>query len=397
VRKKNGGEEPSQKQMVKDGKPRRFRELQRKKKRGDQYCKYKKESWIRELMQEVEVNNRDSRKLYELIKHGNSTSKKTQRIDNKRWETYYTELFREEKEITGRKKEKAEMEDSNNEDDAPSYDEYMEIIAQLKTKKAAGPDQISNELIKQGGHELLSRVYRILVAVWQSETMPQEWRTGLLIPLLKKGDPTQCSNYRGIMLLNTTYKILTLIIRKRLTEHTETKLGEYQNGFRKGKSTMDAIHVISQIIEKSYEHDIELHILFIDFKQAFDNINRRSLVEQMQQMQIPEKLIKLTKMTMDNSRARISTTEGVTNEINIERGVRQGDALSTTLFNIALDGAIKAAGLDRAITVSATQVIAYADDIALITRDKKSLGAALQNLVTETEKRGLQLNQDKTK
>jgi hypothetical protein len=154
---------------------------------------------------------------------------------------------------------------------------------------------------------------------------------------------------------------------------------------------------MSQIIEKSYEYDIELHILFIDFKQAFDNINRRSLVEQMQQMKIPEKLIKLTKMTMDNSKARISTTEGVTNEINIERGVRQGHALSTTLFNIALDGAIKAAGLDRAITVSATQVIAYADDIALITRDKKSLGAALQKLVTETEKRGLQLNQDKTK
>jgi hypothetical protein len=86
----------------------------------------------------------------------------------------------------------------------------MEIIAQLKTKKAAGPDQISNELIKQGGHELLSKVYRILVAVWQSETMPEEWRTGLLIPLLKKGDPTQCSNYRGIMLLNTSYKILYL-------------------------------------------------------------------------------------------------------------------------------------------------------------------------------------------
>ncbi|KAH0818193.1 hypothetical protein GEV33_004600 [Tenebrio molitor] len=154
-----------------------------KRKEETKYCKHKKESWIGELVPEVEVNNRDSRKL--------------------------------------EKKEKVEMEDSNNEDDALSYDEYMEI-AQLKTKKAAGPEQISNELIKQGGHELLSRVYRILVAVWQSETMPEEWRTGLLIPLLKKGDPTQCSNYRGIMLLNTTYKILTSIIRKRLTEHTET-------------------------------------------------------------------------------------------------------------------------------------------------------------------------------
>jgi hypothetical protein len=91
-----------------------------KRKEATKYCKHKKESWIRELMQEVEVNNRDSRKLYELIKHRNSTSKRTQRIDNKRWEAYYTELFREEKEIAGRKKEKAEMEDSNNEDDAPS-------------------------------------------------------------------------------------------------------------------------------------------------------------------------------------------------------------------------------------------------------------------------------------
>jgi hypothetical protein len=177
--------------------------------------------------------------------------------------------------------------------------------------------------------------------------MPEEWRTHYLRKEI-------LHNVTTTELLNTTYKILTSIIRKRLTEHTETKLGEYQNGFRKGKSTIDAIHVISQIIEKSYEYDIELHILFIDFKQAFDNINRRSLVEQMQQMKIPEKLIKLTKMTMDNSKARISTTEGVTNEINIERGVRQGDALSTTLVNITLDGAIKAAGLDRAITVSAT-------------------------------------------
>jgi hypothetical protein len=59
----------------------------------------------------------------------------------------------------------------------------------------------------------------------------------------------------------------------------------------------------------------------------------------MQKMKIPEKLIKLTEMTMDNSRARISRTYGVTNEIVRERGARQGDTLPPTLFNITLDGA----------------------------------------------------------
>jgi hypothetical protein len=97
----------------------------------------------------------------------------------------------------------------------------------------------------------------------------------------------------------------------------------------------------------------------------------------MQKMKIPEKLIKLTEMTMDNSRERISRTYGVTDEIVRERGVRQGDTLPPTLFNITLDGGIKVAGAQA--------------------RDKRSLGAALKKLVKETEERGLQLNQNKSK
>jgi hypothetical protein len=97
----------------------------------------------------------------------------------------------------------------------------------------------------------------------------------------------------------------------------------------------------------------------------------------MQKMKIQEKLIKLTEMTMDNSRARISRTYGVTNEIVREREARQGDTLPPTLFNITLDGAIKVAGAQA--------------------RDKRSLGAALKKLVKETEERGLQINQNTSK
>lgn len=77
--------------------------------------------------------------------------------------------------------------------------------------------------------------------------MPEEWRKGLTIPIFKKGDPNICSNYHGITLLNTAYKILTTIINNRLSRYTEREgvIDEHQFGFKRGKCTIDAIHIIT--------------------------------------------------------------------------------------------------------------------------------------------------------
>lgn len=82
-----------------------------------------------------------------------------------------------------------------------------------------------------------------------------------------------------------------------------------------------------QAIEKCYERDIDLHVIFIDFIQAFDSVSRSKLLKE---FVIPSYLVRLTKMSMEQSKARVITSEGVTEEISIETGVRQGDALSTT-------------------------------------------------------------------
>lgn len=367
----------------------------KKRKEATKCCKKKKEQWINELMREIEANSRDNRRLYSLIKAQNKTKKTLAKIENEKWEKHFTELYKENEDAEGYDMDIIDNRDR--EEDIPTYDEYIQVIKHLKLNKAAGPDRINNELIKNGGDELITRIYDLITEIWKEETMPMEWGTGLLTPLYKKGDPTQCSNYRGIMLLNTTYKILTSIIRQRLSKYTEARLGEYQQGFRRGRSTIDAIHIMTQIIEKSYEHDIELHMLFIDFRQAFDSIRRNKLLEEMKTMEIPAKLIRLTKMTMEKSRARINTLETTSEEIAIETGVRQGDSLSTTLFNITLDGAVRKAGANKIISTNSTQLIAYADDIALIARDRRSLEDTFKILTTEAKSRGLEINQDKTK
>jgi hypothetical protein len=84
---------------------------------------------------------------------------------------------------------------------------------------------------------------------------------------------------------------------------TERITGGYQCGFRPDKSTTDQLFIVRQIMEKNWGHGLDLHMLFVDFKQAFDSVNRRKLLEEMNAMGISQKLIRLTEMTMESMKA----------------------------------------------------------------------------------------------
>jgi hypothetical protein len=71
------------------------------------------------------------------------------------------------------------------------------------------------------------------------EDLPQEWKESIIVPIYKKGDKTDCSNYRGISLLSTLYKILSNILLTRVTPYTEEITGDHQCGFRRNRSTTD--------------------------------------------------------------------------------------------------------------------------------------------------------------
>ena len=97
-----------------------------------------------------------------------------------------------------------------------------------------------------------------------------EWKESIIVPTNKKGDKTDCSNYRVISHLSTTYKILSNILLSRLTPYAEEIIGHYQCGFRCNRSTTDHIFCICQIPEKEWEYNEAVHQLFIDFKKPYD-------------------------------------------------------------------------------------------------------------------------------
>jgi hypothetical protein len=159
--------------------------------------------------------------------------------------------------------------------DLPTCQEAEYPIQRTQNNRAPGEDNTAAELIKYGGKELLDAMCKLII--WETEKMPVSWKLGIICPIYKKGDKLECENYSVITLLNVACKILTSIINERVKKVTERIIGEYPCGFRPDKSTMDQLFIIRQIMEKNWEHGLDLHLLFIDFKQTFDSVNRRKL------------------------------------------------------------------------------------------------------------------------
>jgi hypothetical protein len=121
----------------------------------------------------------------------------------------------------------------------------------LNSNKSPGIDQMPAELIKAGGGTIRYAIHKLIIPIWNKEELPEEWKESIIVPAYKKSDKTDCSNYRGISLVSTTYKILSSILLSNLTPYAEGIWGDQQRGFQRNRSTADHIFCIRQIFEKN--------------------------------------------------------------------------------------------------------------------------------------------------
>ena len=162
-------------------------------------------------------------------------------------------------------------------DDVPSLDELLAAINSTRENKAPGVCRIPAEVWKYGGLGLQKKLHELIVYIWRTEQIPQNWKDANIVPIFKKGSRKECGNYRGISLLSVAGKILARIILNRLDKICSQILPETQCGFRSNRSTIDIVFSLRQIQEKCTEQNMELYTVFIDFTKAFDTVSREGL------------------------------------------------------------------------------------------------------------------------
>jgi len=138
----------------------------------------------------------------------------------------------------------------------PSAFEIEMAIEKLKENKSPGIDQIPAEL-RQGISIIRYKMHKLVnsTSIWNKEELLEEWKESIIVLVYKKGDKTDCSDYRGISLFPTMYKILSNIVLSRLTPYAEGIIGNHQCGFRRNRSTIDHIFCIHQVLEENWEHN----------------------------------------------------------------------------------------------------------------------------------------------
>lgn len=372
-----------------------------------------KNQWMNHKLQTAEnqMKNNNTRKFYQDIKKMNTikSTRQTTKMKNKHgktaeteeeekqiWEEYFKTMLTEDKTQrrnlgVGQEEERCER----NEQISIAEQDIKEIIKKLKNGKTPGPDGINNELIKYGGNRVVKEIHELINQIWDMEHVPEEWGIGAIYPIHKKGDKQICDNYRGITLLNSTYKMLTTTIHNKLMENIT--IPEYQNGFAKGKSTIDAIHMMKQILQKTTEHNQKVIIIFIDFKKAFDSINRQQLMGIIHSLEIPTKVKAMINVVTEKTTTSVITRSGQTREFETNIGIRQGDILSATLFTIVIEHILRNIQRKGTLRNKPLQIIAYADDITVIAKQKYLLEETMREIMEEGRKIGLYINTEKTK
>ena len=285
--------------------------------------------------------------------------------------------------------------------------ELISAIKGLKSNKCKDTAGIKAEMLKTGGKRLVDVLLDLYnMVVTQTMEIPKSWKHSVITVIYKSGDAMLPQNYRPICIIPLLYKLFSRLLYNRLYPILDKAQSEDQAGFRHKFSTVDHMFVCTMVYEKSQEFQLNIWIAALDFKKAFDSIDQRYLWQALGEQQVPKGYITILRNLYNNQSAQVKTDK-MSRKFTIQKGTKQGDPLSSMLFNSLLEKMMSAVkdkisskkyGIQMGTSDSSRITnLRFADDVLLLGRSLSQVTAMLEEVYVEAQACGLQLHPEKTK
>lgn len=281
-----------------------------------------------------------------------------------------------------------------------TVEEIIDAIKSLKVNKSPGVDGITSEFYKAFCKELAPFLLQVFNESISNGTLPPTLTQGLITLLPKpKKDHLIIENWRPITLLNNDYKILAIVLAKRIKSTLHDIIDETQSGFMENRHISNNIRLVLDILDYPDYIPNDSFILFLDFYKAFDSIEHEFIFKTLKKFGFGDFFCKAIRTLYGNGNSSIKLKNGSSPRFEQKCGIRQGCPISPYLFLLCtqlLANHIKNSGLkgmsvlDREIIISQ-----LADDTTLFLNDATQVSAALDVIQVFSSASGLHLNVNK--
>ena len=281
---------------------------------------------------------------------------------------------------------------------------WDEIIFESKctrNNKAAGVDNIPSEFYKiiqndpKCESNFSKNILHIFNTILNEGICPKDWEDCIVVPIFKKGDPSDPSNYRGIALINTLQKLFAKIIARRLQNLNENFpiLRREQVGFIKSEECAGQAACLLESLQRRKFRGKDTLVCFLDLKKAYDMVPHKRLIAKLKSKKLGPKIVKVIESFYLNTRMRVKVGEDISEQFRYERGVRQGCPTSPLLFNIYIDDLlddirpVEVEGLNEGL-----KGLLFADDTVILAESEKDLESKLITIEKWMDENSMEIN-----
>ena len=272
-----------------------------------------------------------------------------------------------------------------------SIDEIKFAILSTPNYKASGPDGIPIEFFKavvpkgensESSSPGINCLHLLFNRIWNGD-FPESWNEASIVSIPKKGDLTDCDNYRGISLINNGIKLISKIIAKRISNYglDHGFIRPEQFGFRNKEECVSLYISLREICQRRKFANQETYLAFLDLKKAYDSVPIGNILNKLYRLGIRGKCFQFIKNLYLSSKANVKIDNEYSKSFKIMKGVRQGCPLSPILFNLFINDIFNSCN-ELGVHIDNNKCCGglFADDIALCAPTRANLKKMLKKV-----------------